>query len=367
MLQQKHLMGKYWGIARCNSCINNKKYYSKYTMKRHSLHIFILLIFGTLIFVSCTSVFDKMSSDEISQTSSTNPEIGDLQKVNIVTTIFPLYDIIDNIGGNNISSSLLIPPGAEPHTYEPKPSDIIAISKADIFVYVGAGLEPWADDMLQGIDTSQIQIIEAATLVDLISLDENKVQETDTNNENISASYNYDPHIWLNFDNNTIIASELKRTLIEIDPENSNIYSENFERYKEDIDYLDNNYKTQLSSCDQKTMVTGGHNAYRYLAQQYDFEVISAYGISPDSEPTPSQIAGIIDLVREYDVKYIVFEELVDPRIADALAEETQIQTIMLNPAGNISLAQREDGISFVEIMNDNLSTLKLIFECKSE
>jgi len=344
---------------------------------RAGLIFLTTLILGALIFNGCT-------------TAPQNTE-----KVTIVTTLFPLYEFTKEVGGDKVEVTLLLPPGAEAHTFEPKPSDIIKINKADIFLYNGEGMEPWAHDILEGINNDKLIIIDASSKVKLLSSygeehehdeleahdhddethTEDEHNETETHKHDETEIYDhddkedhhhgeYDPHIWLDFSNDEKIVRAIAEALSSIDSNNSEAYNKNAENYIASLRQLDTEYSEGLKDCNHNEFITGGHAAFTYLANKYNLEAISAFGISPDSEPTPQKIKEIVDLTRRHNIKYIFFEKLVNPKMTETIASEANAKTLILNPAHNLLKEQFDSNVSFIDLMNENLVNLKTGLEC---
>jgi len=236
---------------------------------------------------------------------STSPATSD--KITIVTTLYPLYEFSKEVGRDKAEVTLLLPPGAEAHTFEPKPSDIIKINNADMFVYIGAGMEPWAHDLIEGSNNQKLSLLDASSKVTLLKSDEydheeheHEVEEEhETELEEHEEEHHhgeYDPHFWLDFNNDMKIVDAIAETLSQKDPVNKEYYLANAKNYQQKLVELDNKYKQGLNSCKQTEFITGGHNAYAYLAKSYGIAYLSAFGISPDSEPTPKAIKEIADL-----------------------------------------------------------------------
>jgi zinc transport system substrate-binding protein len=294
----------------------------------------------------------------------------------IVTTLFPLYEFSEAVAGDKANVSLLLPPGVEPHTFEPRPSDIVKIDNADLFVYSGAGLEPWAHDLIEGTGNLELSLLDASSKVTLIESDdhgENDVHEGDedpiepmvTEPGSEEDHGEYDPHFWLSFDNDMKVVDAIADTLSQKDPANEGYYRANAETYKQRLADLDDEYRQGLSSCRQKEFITGGHNAYAYLAESYGIGYLSAFGISPDSEPTPQAIKEIADLTKEHGIGYVLFEELVSPRMAEAIAEQAGAKTMVLNPGHNLMKEEFDSGVTFISLMEENLKTLRIALECE--
>ena len=274
------------------------------------------------------------------------------KKPQVVTTLFPFFDIARYIGKDKIDVSLLLPPGVEAHSFEPKPSDIIKINQADIFIYTGEILEPWVGDIVKSLTDNSITIINASQGISLI-------QETE------NGSLAMDPHIWLDFTNMIKISQIIGKAIISKDPKNASYYQKNTNEYISSLRQLDLSYKKTLATCKTRDIVYGGHYAFGYLVNKYHLNLISAYSVAPDSEPSAQDIAGLIDQIKKDNIKYIYYEELVSPRVAQTLADETGAKILLLNPAHNITKKDYENNATFDSIMKYNLENLKVGLQCQ--
>lgn len=286
---------------------------------------------------------------------SHNPTMSDKNnKIVIVTTLFPLYDSAQNIGGDKVEVSLLLPPGVEPHSFDPKPSDIAKINKADIFIFTGKFMEPWAQDIINGL-SNKIVIVDSSTgakMIPAVFHDKDEPQGA------------MDPHIWLDFDNDKIIVDNITNALCKKDSKNANYYKQNADKYKNSLTKLDSEYKTVLTNCKSRTIVYGGHYAFGYLANRYGLKYLAAQGISPDAEPTAQDLIRLIEHIKNDNISYIFYEELTSPKIAETLAEETQAKMLLLNAGHNITRKDFENKVSFFSIMESNLKNLKTGLGC---
>lgn len=292
---------------------------------------------------------------------SENPPKGNetAGKIIVVATIFPLYDMAKAVGADKAEVRMLLPPGVEAHTYEPRPSDITKITQADIFFYTGAGMEPWAQSLINGAENKNLTALDASTKAKLIMAQQAPAGETAEGNGA------YDPHLWLDLTNDEKLADAIAKDMSEKDPNNAGYYAANAEAYKNRLKALDEKYNETLRNCKKREFITGGHNAFAYLADRYNLTGISAYGLSPDSEPTPKKIKEIDDLVKAKGIKYILFEDTVSPKVADAIAEGTGAKTLSFSPGENLPKEEFDKGASFTSLMEDNLATLNIALECK--
>ncbi|MDX9970406.1 MAG: zinc ABC transporter substrate-binding protein [Candidatus Gracilibacteria bacterium] len=312
-------------------------------------------------------------------------------EIKVVTTLFPLYDAAKFIGGEKANVSLLLPPGVEAHSFEPKPSDIVRINEADIFAYTGPFMEVWASDILNGI-SENVTVVDSSKGATLIEGEEHEHEhghedehadenESDEEHEHEDESteeiedihsdehdhHGIDPHFWLDFENMKTISSNILEAYISVDPTNEPYYRANFEAYVLQISEIENMYTETLLSCSNKNIVYGGHFAFNYLAKKFSLNYYSAQGFSPDSEPSAKDLIELVELVKQKNVKAIFYEELSSPKIAETIAKETGTSLLLLNGAHNLSKEDLENGVEFFDIMEQNLDNLKVGLNCKNE
>jgi len=281
------------------------------------------------------------------------------KKIKIVTSVFPLFEFAEAVSGERGEVSLLLPPGAEIHTWQPRPSDIIRLSSADLFIYIGADLEPWLHDLLKSVTNPNLRVVEASRGIPLI--DEEGIVHSGQEHEHGA----HDPHIWLDFKNDQMIVDKIAAVLSEMDQEGSSIFEKNASFYKGKLQGLDKKFKDGLKDCVHRTVILGGHAAFGYLARSYDLRQVSLYGLSPDSSPTPKKLIDVVELAKKYRIEVIFFEVYVSDELAKVLAEEVGARTLVLNPGANLTKEQLKSGKTFFDIMEENLENLKDGLICK--
>ncbi len=249
-------------------------------------------------------------------------------QIKVVATIFPLYDLAKIIGGSAVQVDLLLPPGAEAHSFEPRPSDIIKINEADIFIYTGGLMEPWAHDLLKSVKNKDLLIINASESL--------KLTPSVLSNQN-RPSGSADPHVWLDFDNLTLMLRNIESGLTTKDPIHTTQYQQAASDYAKKLKELDNLYRTTLISCQNHKIIYAGHYAFGYLAKRYQLEYSAAQGLAPDAEPTAPDLANLLKQIKSEQIKYIFYEELVSPKIAETIAQESGAQLLLLSAAHNIT------------------------------
>jgi len=276
-------------------------------------------------------------------------------KTNITTTLFPLFDFTKIIAGDKAEVILLLPPGVEPHSFEPTPSDVAKINESDIFIYTGKFMESWAHDITKGLN-EKVKVVEASDGIKMMKVD---------NDHDHNDQQGVDPHIWLDFNNAEIIVLNIEKALSGIDPENAEYYAENAQKYIQELRKLDGLYNETLDICETKTIVYGGHYAFGYMAERYGLEYKSAQGFSPDSEPSAKDLAEMINQIKNEDIRYIFYEELTSPKIAETLSKESNARMLELNAAHNIKKEDYQNGTTYISIMKGNLENLKTGLNCK--
>ena len=283
---------------------------------------------------------------------STNLTSG---KIQIVASFYPLYELADKIGGDKVNAVNLVPPGADPHDYEPTPQDVISMEQAKLVILNGAGLEPWADKLIPTFSGNNQIIIQASSAIsNLHPADKNNAEEQNAT---------FDPHFWLDPLLYSAEAEEVEKSLENIDPAGKQYYQQNLAEFKQKILSLDQSYQAGLKTCGTRTVITS-HNAFSYLGKRYNLDVNSIAGLSPDEEPNPAKIAELADLVKKDNIKYIFTETLVSPKIAETLANEDKISTLVFDPVEGLTQDQLNSNQDYFSIMENNLKSLRIAMEC---
>lgn len=279
-------------------------------------------------------------------------------KLKVVTTLFPLYDFARTVGGDAVEISLLLPPGVEPHSFEPRPEEMMKIAKADIFIYTSSDMEPWAERLVSGVAKGGRPLkVEAGTGARYI-----KTSGSGGHDHREGAR---DPHIWLDMDNAALMMDNIAGALAERLPQKAASFKANAASGKEKLKALDARFKAELSNCDTKEFIHGGHFAFAYLADRYNLHYISAYGISADSEPSPKKMVALIETIRQHRLKSVFYEELLSPAVAQTVASETGATLLKLHGIHNLTKEDIDAGVNFTALMEKNLIALKKGLVCQ--
>jgi zinc transport system substrate-binding protein len=286
------------------------------------------------------------------------------KKLSVVTTLFPLYDFARAIGGDRADVSLLLPPGIEPHTFEPKPADVMTVNKADIFVFTNEYMEPWAKSFISGLPTNNITVVDTSRGVTLLKAGPEEEHEGEHGDDHHHHG-GKDPHIWLDFANAQIMVDNIATAMVAKDPANRDYYTARAETYKAGLKKLDDEFRTGLSTCGKRVLLHGGHYAFGYLARRYGLQYRSASAVNADAEPTPTKLADLVKLMRANGLKYVYSEELLSTRSAETIAKECGATVLMLHGAHNISRDDLAQGVTFISLMKKNLEQLRIGMQCR--
>ena len=278
-------------------------------------------------------------------------------KTTIIATNFPAYDFAREITkGSDIEVKMLLKPGSESHDYEPSPKDIISISKASMFIYVGGESDEWVDDLLDSIDTSNIQIVKMLDEVNAVYEEKVEGMQSDEDEEEKA----YDEHVWTSPKNVIIISRTIRDEISKIDPNNRELYNNNFNEYKSKLDSLDNEFRKIVQNSNRRELIFADRFPFRYFVDEYGLSYYAAFpGCSSETEASAKTISFLINKVREDDIPVILTIEFSNKKIAKTISKETGAKILEFNSAHNISSEDFESGKTYLDIMNDNLEVLK--------
>ncbi len=327
-------------------------------MKRKgTIFLIVIMIFGIAL-AGCTTDEPAIPTDDPSGVETPDEEGSEDNRISVVATLFPQYDFARIIGGEYVEVRYLLPTGTEAHSYEPTPQDMVALLSADVFLYTGELMEPWTVNIVSNLEDEDVMIVDLSQDISLLTLEEN--DHGDEDDEHDDEEELYDPHYWTDPNMAIIMVNRITESLMGIDPENRDEYQENGDKLKADLEELDDDIREALAKTKSKTILSGGHFAFGYFARQYGLEHMSPYtGFSPNAEPAPQRITALINSINETGAMAIFHEELIDPKVAEVIVEETGVKMLLLHGAHNISKEELDSGKTYIEIMYDNLENLK--------
>jgi zinc transport system substrate-binding protein len=264
----------------------------------------------------------------------------------VVATIYPLWDFSRQVAGDRAEVVALVPPGVEPHDWEPSPRDVSQVQRATVFVHTGTTVDTWARKLL--VDPkSRSTVVDASRGLSMLTRG--------------GAS---DPHVWLDPALARAQVEAIATGLGQADPAGRAIYDENAKRFNARLEALDQAFATGLEHCARREIVTS-HAAFAYLARRYRLVQVPLMGLAPEAEPSPADVAAIIKTARGLKVTHIFFEPLVSTRLAETLSREIGATPIALNPVEGVTKEEAAAGKGYVELMEANLANLRTALGCR--
>lgn len=294
-------------------------------------------------------------------------------KVTVVATLFPQYDFARQIAGEYADVVLLLPPGMESHSFDPKPSDMVTISKSDVFIYTGEYMESWAHTIVESLGDKTV-VVDASHGIELVREEHFGVEhDHDHEHDNYADEdhhdhdrepgghiHEFDPHIWTSPVYAMKMVDNIVRGLCEADEAHADYYMSNAKKYKEELSKLDEDFRQFSQGLSERTLFFGGRFAMTYFVREYGFDCISAYpDCSAESEPSIQAVMEIIEEIKWHGAKAVYYEELTDPKVARTIAEETGVKLLLLHSAHNVSKEDFDSGVTYIDLMRQNLANLK--------
>lgn len=279
----------------------------------------------------------------------------------IATSFYPIYFITQRITGDTMPVISITPPGTEPHEYEPTPRATADLLASPLFIHTGGALEPWAERIAALRAKNNLPSLALITRENGI-LHSTSTAEDDTDSEEHATPY--DPHIWLSPLRAQGLTARIAAELIRLDTANTAAYTANAVALGRELATLDTAYRTTLAQCAERTLVTD-HDAFGYIAADYNLSTLAIRGISPEDEPTPQTLASIATYVRTNGITHILTEELVSPAVAETIARETGATLAQLSTIEGLTEADEASGATYLTKLRDNLATLKTALRCR--
>lgn len=275
------------------------------------------------------------------ETSTTNFDpISNQSSLNTYASFYPIYDFVKKIGMEKVNVSTVVPPGIEPHDFEPTAKQVVELQNADLIFINGAGFEEWLDRI--GNDN----IVELSKGLSIENADSVP-----------------DPHIWLDPVLVKNLSTAILDALITRDPQNADYYRNNNIEFNTKLDKLNSDIKNNLTDCRLNDFIAF-HDAFGYFANRYGLIQHSIEGLAPEAGVNPQSVSDAINLSRQLNISVIFGEENIDPRLSETIANEIGGMVLLLNPIELISQEEQDLGEDYISKMYDNLNNLKIALGC---
>ena len=268
-------------------------------------------------------------------------------KPRVVATIYPLWEFSRQVAGARAEAIALVPPGVEPHDWEPSARDVSLVQGAAALVHTGTGVDAWVDKLLADATGRGAVVVNTSQGLNLIR------------NGGI-----VDPHVWLDPVLARSQVAAIAAGLVRADPGGRAAYEENARAFTAKLEALDQAFTAGLGDCARRDIVTS-HAAFAYLARRYRLTQVAVMGLAPEAEPSPAELAGIVRRARALKVTHVFFEPLVSPRLAETLSREIGAAPLSLNPIEGITKEEAAVGAGYLELMHSNLENLRTALGCR--
>jgi len=281
----------------------------------------------------------------------------------IYTSLYPLQYIVEKIGGETVQTKSVFPPGGDAHTYEPSSKDMTSIADSDAFIYLGAGLEAFAQTAADSLTSQDVELIEIGEHEELfITSEHDHHHDEDHEHEGEEHGDDHhhgdrDPHIWLDPLRMIEMAKIITDELTALYPEEAAVYEKNYEELEADLQALDETYQEVLEGKEDKHILVS-HASFGYWEERYGVEQLSVSGLSTEQEPSQKELTEIINQVEENNLEYILFEQSGTTRVAQVIQEETELDALTLHTLEVLTDEDVNKEEDYISLMEMNLETL---------
>lgn len=325
---------------------------------------------GTLLLGGCASNEESGATEETSD------------QLTVYASTFALKSFAEEIGGDRVRVEMVIPPGADPHTYEPTSKQMTDIAEADLFLTVGHDLEPYVESMEKSLANENVTFVKTAEDVTLLSAedtvhvhgedehsedehseDEHGHEEDAHAEEEAGHSEDdghnhgqYDPHVWLDPMNAVSMAEAVEAAFSEQAPDYKDEFADRLSAFKEEATTLDGELQAAVDGGSKSELLVT-HAAYGYLAERYDFDQLPITGLTPSEEPSQQALKRVIEEAQLHDLKYIAFEDTVTPKVAQVVQNEIGAETVTIYNLESVTKEQMDQ--TYFDLMRENVKALE--------
>lgn len=297
----------------------------------------LLFIFSLFLLTSCT-----LEKAPFSEAPSNNP------KLQVVVSFNAMRELAQAIGGNKIEIKTIIPDGVEPHDFEPKASDVTALSNASVFIINGFGMEQaWAEKAIKTAGNKNLLFVIASNGATPIY---DTASSAFWNNQ--SQRHDIDPHIWLSLQGAKWEAKNIHNAFIKADPSNKAYYDANYDEFAAKLDHLYTDYKTKFDQSPNKVFVTG-HAAFSYMARDFGLQQNSLENVFASGEPSARRLKELADFCLNHHISTIFVEDMESPKISQTLAHE-----VGANVEGIYTLESSDSNKTYLQTQEENLEKI---------
>lgn len=371
-------------------------------MKKLKATLFAGMLIVTSFLTACGGTTEEVHEEEQQGEEILEAEIETLE---VFTTIYPLQFFAEQIGGEHVNVTNLVPVGADAHSFEPTAKAMIDVAEGDLFIYNGAGMEGFADALIDAIGEDNVKVVEAVKGIELIDYDHNhshdhhdhhdhdhekdhnhdhehKEEEHDHDHshehkeEHDEHSHDHkedhdhghddhhhhgdeDPHVWLDPILSIKLAENIKEALVELLPENKELFQANFLTLKAELEAIDEEFKKMVEEAEKDTFIVS-HAGYGYWEHRYGVHQIGVTGLSPTNEPSTKQLEEIVQFAKDYNIQHIALEQNIPTRIAEVVKGEIGAEPIYIHNLESLIQEDIQNGDDYFSLMRRNIEVLRI-------
>ncbi|KOP83853.1 metal ABC transporter solute-binding protein, Zn/Mn family [Cytobacillus solani] len=305
--------------------------------------IFVFILIISMLLTACTN--------------ESKDEQKDSSKLSVYTTVYPLQYFTDRIGGEYVETKTIYPPGADEHSFEPTQKDMTKLADADLFIFVGLGLEGFVEKAKKTLKNEDVTMIGAG---ENIHFDEVQAHEEDEHSHEDDGHHHgdIDPHVWIDPLYSKDLAATIKTALTDKMPEHKEEFEANYRLVADELDQLNEDFEQTIHDAKHKEIIVS-HSAFGYWEQRYGIHQISVSGLNSANEPTQKDLEKIIAEGKKHQLKYVFFEQNVSSKLTEIIKNELGAEPLILH---NLSVLTDEDisnESTYFSIMKTNLEALK--------
>lgn len=315
------------------------------------LKVVSILFITTILLIGCA---DTTEQDSVESEDT----------VQIVTSMFPMYEITKEIAGNRAEISVMVGANEDAHHYEPSARAVAAVNEADIFVYSSDEMEFWVESLLSVVENEDLIVVELGEGIDFEMHSDDDHDHDDDHDDHGHGHDghdhgNLDPHFWLNPVSVESQLTLIVDALLAVDSEGKDLYEAEAKRFSDELLALDQAYQEAFDSATNRSFVVQ-HQAFGHLAHQYDLNQVAIGGLTTEVEPSPNQLAKIVELINEQQLPIIYYQSGESSTIAETIANETSTEIGVLYDLESMPAAFENADQPYLDAMKENLNQLKL-------
>lgn len=311
----------------------------------------------TIIFLLSALFLSGCGNAEENKTETTNDNM-----IDIYTTVYPLQYLAEEIGGKYVHVETVYPPGTDEHTYEPSQKDIVNMTNAELFFYIGHNLEGFvtkAQPILSDEGVKTVAIGEKVNLDDEAHTDNEHAHEEQEHSHNDDHDHGgVDPHLWLNPLYTAQMAEAIKTELTKQMPEQADYFEAHYKQLDEQLHELDTQLADTIKNGKTNEIIVS-HAAYGYWEERYGLKQISVTGLTTSTEPSQKELENIVRTAQEHNLKYVVFEQNISSKLTEIIQKELGAEALQLHNLAILTDSDLQENADYMSLMNKNIKTLQ--------